>query len=95
MSKIAQSAILFGICVVIAISLNLFYMFVAVMVATLAMTTGLAILIALMAGFAWPMIAIAYVLFVTGKSPLAKALGLPTTSEPGLTGVEDPKHRKN
>lgn len=94
MRKAVQSIILLSLCVLLAIMLNLFYWGVAVLVATLAMTTGVAILFALMAGVVWPVLAIAYVLFVTSNSSRAKA-STPGASEPTLPSVEDPEHRQD
>lgn len=89
--RFTQSVLLTSLCVFLAITFNVFYVGMAIAAASLALATGVTIVLSIGLALVWPVLAFSYVLYVTKSRAQAPT---PTTSEP-LPGVEDPKHREN
>lgn len=91
--RTVQSLLALALCLVIAADLGGFYAVPAVATTLIAMSTGAYVLLAIGAGLVWPVLVVAYVVFVTRESRLRAATHdrpRRPTSETGLLGVEDP-----
>jgi membrane protein implicated in regulation of membrane protease activity len=100
-----QALLALALCGVFAVTLGGLYVVFAVVASLLAVASGVYVSLALAAGLAWPVTALAYVLFTT-RSVSARAAQLPSrragtpstttteTRDAGLLGVEDAKQRE-
>ena len=93
--RAVQSVLSLALCAVALSWLGALYAFPAILTTLIAMSTRVYALLAIAAGFVWPVLVLAYVLYVTRSSKLRSSAPhhrprRPAPGEPGLFGVEDP-----
>lgn len=105
MRSLAATILCVGLCIVLAAGLGALYVVGALIAATLALTSGVYFALALAVGVVWPIVAIAFVTYLTRETSRnqafegARARARTGPGTPGeatvLPGVEDPHHRQN
>lgn len=94
--RAAQSLLLIVLCLVVAGWLGVYYFIPAIIATLIAMSTGTFVVLAIALGVAWPVLAVAYVLYVTretklrAQSPHDGTWHAPTSTKADGSRVEDP-----
>lgn len=93
--RVLQSLIALALCAALAAALGGFYFAPAIAATLIAMSTGVYVLLAVAAGLVWPVLAVAWVLYVTRDARLRAEAAhggarSPASGETDLARVEDP-----
>ena len=102
MRRFVQSLLALALCVALLGSLGSLYAVAAFVATVIALMSGMYIALAVGIGLVWPVLALAWVIYVTRDMSRRAAQGAASTTtasqslwgpEPILPGIEDPKHR--
>lgn len=94
--RFVQTLVAIGLCLLLVATLGALYAIPAVAAVALALASGVYVSLAIAVGLAWPVVALAYVLFITRQSRTAAQLAptapvqAPRAAKSDRLGVEDP-----
>lgn len=96
--KVVQATLALALCIALVVTFGALYAVAAFAAATVAVASGTRVLYGVGLGLVWPVLALAWAVFMTREASRRAAQGSTApplwSPEARLPGVEDPKHRE-
>jgi hypothetical protein len=98
--KAIQALLALALCAIMLMTFGLLYAVAAGAAALVAVAAGTRVLLGIGVGLVWPVLVLAYVIYVTREVSRRAAQGATAPAAPlwgpeaRLSGIEDPKHRE-